>query len=102
MSTVQKYIGPDHKISIHQHNEGDWEIAVISADPKNTFFVSPYQWAVSADGLNLLFLEAQCFDDDDTIHCVRVDQFPKLWEAARRYGLTQKKPVCVLDIVQPF
>ena len=50
MSTIQKYIGPDHKISIHQHNEGDWEIAVISADPKNTFFVSPYQWALSADG----------------------------------------------------
>ncbi len=102
MSTIQKHIGPDHKISIHQTCNGQWEIAVISADPENFFYVSKFEWAVSEDGLNLLFLAGQSFDDDDIIHGVRVDQLPKLWDAARRYGLTQKKPVCVLDVEQPF
>lgn len=93
MSSIQKHVGPDHKISIHQNCNGQWEMALISADPKNTFFVSPFNWAVSEDGSAWLFLAGQSFDDDDIIHCVRYDQLPKLFEAARRYALANKRPV---------
>ena len=96
MSTIQKHIGPDHKISIHQHKEGDWEMALVSSDPEHFFYVSKFQWAVSEDGSDWLFLAGQSFDDDDIIHCVRVDQLPKLWEAARRYALANRRPV--LDV----
>ena len=96
MSSIQKHVGPDHKISIHQNCNGQWEMALISADPKNTFFVSPFNWAVSEDGSAWLFLAGQSFDDDDIIHCVRYDQLPKLFEAARRYALANKRPV--LDV----
>ena len=50
MSTIQKYVGPDHKISIHQNHNGQWEMALVSSDPEHFFYVSKFQWAVSEDG----------------------------------------------------
>ena len=31
MGTIQKHIGPDHKISIHENHSGHWELALIDA-----------------------------------------------------------------------
>jgi len=86
MKTIQKNIGKDYKISIHESAAGNWELALISSDPLNTFFVPPQFWAWSEDGLKLLYLDGQVFEGDDIIHCVRIDQLPDLWGAARRYA----------------
>ena len=98
-STVQKFVGPHHKISIHQREGGfDWEIALVHADPKTgvpydgfKLFVPLDQWAVSEDGSKLLFMSGQD-NSNEIIHCVRADQLPKLFEAARRYALAHRQP----------
>jgi len=86
MKTIQKHIGPDHKISIHENHNGNWELALMDAHSETIGFVPPQFWAYSENGEKLLYLESQADDDDDIIHCVRIDQLPKLWEAARRYA----------------
>jgi hypothetical protein len=93
MKTIQKHVGPDHKISIHESAAGNWELALISSDPKNTFFVPPLHWAFAENGWKLLYLESQVDEHSDIIFCVRYDQLPKLFEAARRYALANKRPV---------
>lgn len=91
MKTIQKHIGPDHKISIHENHNGNWEIAVIDAHSNTIGFVAAHHWAWSEDGLKLLYLDSQVDDEADIIHCVRIDQLPKLWEAARRYALAMSR-----------
>ena len=93
MSTVQKYIGPDHQISIHENHSGHWELALIDAYQETNGFVPPQFWAWSEDGLKLLYLESQVDEHSDIIFCVRIDQLPKLWEAARRYALAKARAV---------
>jgi hypothetical protein len=93
MSSIQKHVGPDHKISIHQNHNGQWELALIDAYQETNGFVPPQFWAWSEDGLKLLYLESQVDEHSDIIFCVRIDQLPKLWEAARRYALAKARAV---------
>ena len=89
MKTIQKNIGPDYKISIHESAAGNWELALIDGLRDDFFenqFVAPQFWAWSEDGLKRLYLDGQVFEDDDIIHCVRIDELPDLWGAARRYA----------------
>ena len=92
MSTVQKFVGPDHKISIHEDHNGNWELALIDAHSDTIRFFAAHIWARSEDGEKLLYLNSQVDDEADIIHCVRIDQLPKLLEAARRYALAHRQP----------
>lgn len=96
MSTIQKYVGPDHKISIHQNHDGHWELALFYIVDGEQFAVAPIHWAFAENGWKLLYLESQTDEFSDIIFCVRIDQMPKLWEAARRYALANRRPV--LDV----
>ena len=90
MKTIQKNIGKDYKISIHESAAGNWELALLDGRGDDfefeSHFVPPQFWAWSEDGLKLLYLDGQVFEDDAIIHCVRIDQLPDLWGAARRYA----------------